>query len=326
LERIEDFDEAAAAEFDAVVFAAPDIDRFCSSSSWILPFHAAFTPDAPIHAFRGEHGAMVVAETRTEGGAVILHALESMWSQACPIPALDPRAHAAQVARLLRSSELRWDLCLLGGILQGSEFYRQVGAMLEPRYRLLVGGHCARQLSDLSGGVEAFLARRSPNFRRSIRRAEVAAAAAGLSWEPATASEHEGALALHDRTLAIERRSWKGLEGVGAAEGPMHDFYRAMMPRLAERGMLRALFCRVGGEDAAYVLGAVTGGRFRGLQFSHAAEHAALALGNLGQLEMMRRMVAEGVRVWDLGSAVPYKRRWADRTEDSLSLAVLRQG
>ena len=47
-------------------------------------------------------------------------------------------------------------------------------------------------------------------------------------------------------------------------------------------------------------------------------------LGNLGQLEMMRRMLAEGVTVWDLGSEVPYKRRWADSTEDSVSLAVLR--
>jgi len=174
-------------------------------------------------------------------------------------------------------------------------------------------------------GVETFLGRRSANFRRSIRRAEAAARDVGLSWEAAIATDAEAALALHDRTVAIERRSWKGIEGVGAAEGPMFEFYRAMMPRLAERGMLRVLFGRVDGRDAAYVLGAVAQGRFRGLQFSYAAEHAALALGNLGQLEMMRRAVSEGVTLWDLGSAVPYKRRWADATEDSFSLAVLRK-
>ena len=114
-------------------------------------------------------------------------------------------------------------------------------------------------------------------------------------------------------------------DGVGVATGPMHDFYRAMMPRLARQGMLRLLFARVGGRDAAYVLGAACRGRFRGLQFSYAADAAALSLGNLGQLEMMRRAVAEGITAWDLGSEVPYKRRWADRTQDSVSLAVLRR-
>jgi hypothetical protein len=324
MERIEDFDEAAAAELDAVVFGAPDIDRFCSSSTWTLPFREAFTPESPIRAWRGEQGFVLLAETSTEGGAVVLHALESMWCQACPIPARDPRAHAAQLGKLLRDPALRWDMLLLGGLMQGSPYYRAVGAVLEPRHRLLMGGHCARQLSDLSGGLEPFLARRSPNFRRSIRRAEAKAADAGLRWESLTADTATEAIALHERTLGVERRSWKGLEGVGVAEGPMHDFYRGMMPRLAERGQLRLLFGRIDGEDAAYVLGAATQGRFRGLQFSYAAEHAALSLGNLGQLEMMRRMLAEGVTVWDLGSEVPYKRRWADATEDSVSLAVLR--
>lgn len=324
MEPIQEFDDEAVADFDAVVFAAKDIDRFCSSSSWVLPFYAAFTPSSPIRAWRGEHGSVLLAETRTEGGAVVLHALESMWSQACPIPAVDGRAHAAQLARLLRDRDLKWDLLLLGGILQGSDYYRRVGAALEPRHRLLVGGHCARQLSDLGDGVEGFLARRSPNFRRSIRRAEAAASEAGLRWEAATATEPEAALALHARTVEIERRSWKGIEGVGAADGPMHDFYRGMVPRLAERGMLRVLFGRIDGEDAAYVLGAAARGRFRGLQFSYAAEWASLGLGNLGQLEMMRRVIEEGCTVWDLGSEVPYKTRWADRTEDSLSLAVVR--
>ena len=84
------------AELDAVVFGAPDIDRFCSSSIWTLPFREAFTPEAPIRAWRGEQGFVLLAETRTEGGAVVLHALESMWCQACPIPARDPRAHGRE--------------------------------------------------------------------------------------------------------------------------------------------------------------------------------------------------------------------------------------
>ena len=104
----------------------------------------------------------------------------------------------------------------------------------------------------------------------------------------------------------------------------MRAFYRAMMPRLAERGALRLLFGRIDGEDVAYVLGAVTQARFRGLQFSYAADHAPLSLGNLGQLELMRRLVEQGVREWDLGADVAYKRRWADRSDETLSLAVLR--
>ena len=317
--------ERRIGEFDELVFRAPDIDRFCSSSHWILPFRQAFTPDSPMRTWRGEHGWVALAETRTEGGAVVLHALESMWCQACPVPAVDPEAHARDVARLLRAHEIAWDVLLLGGLKQGSPLYDALGPLLTQRHRILLGGHCSRQLCDLSAGVDAFLERRTPNFRRSLRRAEQRAAEAGLEWEEVRTRDAARARELHERTLAVERESWKGLEGVGAAEGPMCEFYGAMMPRLAEAGMLRLLFGRIGGEDVSYLLGAVSQGRFRGLQFSYLADRAQLSLGNLGQLEMMRRVAAEGVHTWDLGSEVPYKRRWSDRSEDTVSLAVLRR-
>lgn len=325
MERIEQEDfEAGPEDFDAAVFAAPDIDRFCSSSHWILPFHRAFTPEAPLRVWRGEHGWVALAQTTTDGGAVVLHALESMWCQACPVPPIRPEAHARDVARLLRSPDLRWDVALIGGLVQASPLYDALGTALSTRHKLLLGGHCSRRLCDLSEGVDSFLARRSPNFRRSVRRAAERAGQAGLEWEEPRTRDPDEARALHERTLAVERGSWKGLEGVGAAEGPMRTFYGAMMPRLAREGLLRLLFGRIGAEDVCYVLGAVSQGRYRGLQFSYSAAQAQLSLGNLGQLEMMRRVVREGVRTWDLGSDVSYKRRWSDGSQDTVSLAVLR--
>ena len=58
-----------------------------------------------------------------------------------------------------------------------------------------------------------------------MRRAAQRASAAGVRWEAIAEATPEEALALHDRLLAVERRSWKGLQGVGAEAGPMgHRF------------------------------------------------------------------------------------------------------
>ena len=79
--------EACSADFDCSVDAS-DVDRFCSRSEWILPFHQAFLPERELFLYRGgRDGASFVALASREHAKVgpYLEALENMWCFACPL-------------------------------------------------------------------------------------------------------------------------------------------------------------------------------------------------------------------------------------------------
>jgi CelD/BcsL family acetyltransferase involved in cellulose biosynthesis len=97
-----------------------------------------------------------------------------------------------------------------------------------------------------------------------------------------------------------------------------------MARRLATSGRLRAGFARAGEQDVAYILGAVRGADYRGLQISFDEAWAPWSLGNLLQLAQMEALVEEGVTRYDLGMDMAYKRSWADEATASETLVVLR--
>jgi CelD/BcsL family acetyltransferase involved in cellulose biosynthesis len=72
-----------------------------------------------------------------------------------------------------------------------------------------------------------------------------------------------------------------------------------------------------------YILGAVRGGTYRGLQLSFDEDQAGRSLGNLLQLHQMESLVEEGVTTYDLGMDMEYKRRWADDAFTTVSMAIL---
>ena len=95
-----------------------------------------------------------------------------------------------------------------------------------------------------------------------------------------------------------------------------------MVPRLAQGDGLRMLFAIHGGEDVAYVFGGVFRGVYRGLQMSFDVECREMSLGNLVQYAMVQRLCEEGVEIYDLGSDLDYKRRWAEELHETVALIV----
>jgi CelD/BcsL family acetyltransferase involved in cellulose biosynthesis len=172
--------------------------------------------------------------------------------------------------------------------------------------------------------VDGFLSRRSRDLRKSLRRAQRAAHEAGVTFESVRVADPRQAGALYARVQAVEARSWKTRDGVGIHAGPMRAFYGAMLPRLCELGQQRTIFARVGDRDVGYILGAVMGGEYRGLQFSYDDEHAMLGIGGLLQLQQINELVAEGVARYDLGTEMDYKRRWAEEIMETEMLVLVR--
>lgn len=246
--------------------------------------------------------------------------VEAYWGLAPPLIGSDPAELAAELEDLLAGRSDEWDVLALSGLVEGSPLLEEVRSRLARRYRVGIAGRTERYVASLEGGLEGFLARRSKNARRSMKRAARDARLAGVRFEEVSS----GAPGIFERILDIERRSWKGAARVGITEPPMRDFYRLMVPRLARSGRLRLGFAREGDRDVGYVLGAVFGDRYRGLQFSFDAGVAHASVGNAMQLAQIERLAADGIRSYDLGATGGgYKARWSDEPVSSVALLVI---
>ncbi|MFI5317204.1 MAG: GNAT family N-acetyltransferase [Myxococcota bacterium] len=298
--------ERCGAEFDARVDADPDLDRFCSRTDWILPFHDAFHPERELVLARDGGAFVALAAQR---GA--LEALESMWGFASPLVG----AGALELLLALLGARERAhgrELLYLTGLAPDTARTRALVDALQVSHSLAIASLTVRFVAELDG-VDGFLARRSAKFRASLRAAVRRVRAAGIEFAALGVRSAGAAEAAYARALAVERRSWKAAGDNGVDRGPMREFYARMFPRLAARGALRLLFAVRGGEDVGYLSGGLAGSAFRGLQFSFDERLRALGLGNVLQLEMISRVTREGVRAYDLGAQSAYKARWGER-------------
>ena len=318
---LDDLDRDADA-FDAVVARTPAIDRFCSSSVWVIPAHEALMGEREPWIRRGPAGWAVLARAQRHAGAWFLEPLELAWGLACPL--LGDPAEIGPAFIETAAGEPGWDGMLLAGMPAAGEHERALLRALPGGWRWGRGPTTQRFVASLDGGFDGFLGRRSRNFRKALRASERDAAAAGITFEEVVATTPAHALAALDRAMAIEERSWKGRTGVGVADGPMRGFYAAMVPRLATRGLMRLLFARHEDRDVAFVLGGVFAGEYRGLQFSFDDAYRRFSLGNLLQRHQIERLAAEGVHTYDLGTAMAYKERWAETVFETQVLVVLR--
>lgn len=313
-----------ADDFDRKVAATPDIDRFCSSTAWVIPAARAFHADHDPWVFGVDGGYVALAVGRSPAVGRYLAPLECMWGLACPFVGADQAAIAEAACESFAHGEAEWDTLWLSGIPRNSRLFGELVRLLAPRHRLGLGPRTKRHVADLEGGYEAYLSRRSAKFRANLRREVRAARREGIGFErlarPLEGSEAES---LYERIIAIEQRSWKGITGQGIEDGAMYEFYRRMVPHLAARGALRVVFATRDGQDLAYVFGGVMGDTYRGLQASFAEPWRPFGLGNVVQAEMIRWLCEGPVRWYDMGTDLSYKTRWSEPGLTTVTLAVM---
>ncbi len=315
---LSEFRERAGA-FDAAVEATPGVCGFCSGSLWQLAAHDHLHGTAPErrHLLLERDGTWLAFAEQEPSG--VLLPLEAAWMFGCPL-AGDPGAALAlllDAARAERDTSGRPFVVFLGGMVRGGAMHLAALQTLSGRGRGLRQHECTDAMRiDLDEGVEAWLARRSRKFRRSL--GEPATAPPGVSFEDASRGEPDE---LFERILAVQRRSYKWREGADIFQLPEYrEFYRALLRGLRNGGGLRLLFARRDGEDLAHIFGGVAGRRYRGLQMSYIEAARDFGLGNRLQLENLRLCAAEGIVDYDLGMPAPYKERWADRREERVGL------
>lgn len=314
---------AVADDFDREVAITPEIDRFCSSSAWILAAAAALMPPRAPASYRGAAGYFAAMRGVHPAGFPYIEPVELAWGLASPLIGRDPEPLAEAVVAAL-AARRDWQLTIVTGLTAAGPQRRALDRALPPRWERRSGTPTVRHVASLEGGVDGFLSRRSRELRKSLRKSQRAAAAAGVSFEVIRDVPASAAPALYARIQAVEAASWKAREGVGISSGPMRAFYEHMLPRLCARGQQRILFARAGDRDIGYILGAVFEGEYRGLQFSYDDERAALGIGSLLQYHQVVELCREGISRYDLGTEMDYKRRWAEEVMETEMLVLVR--
>ena len=302
--------------WDEAVGRTPGVDGFCSATPWSFAAATSFLHAEPPVLVGDGTGFCGLRAARGDDGARVLVGLDPVWGFASPVVGPARAAADALVGRL-DGEEFAW--ALLTGQRRDTPLVTWIVRALERTHRLLRGPTQERLQIDLSGGVEGWMARRSPRFRQQLRRVQTGAEERGVRVHDVSAMEPD---TLFDRILEIEARSWKGSELTGLADEDLAGFYRQVSGRLAGRDQLRALVAEVDGLDAAFILGGVRGSTYRGLQLSYTEAAAPLGLGHLLQLEQLRRLPGEGITRYDLGMDMPYKRRWADDVDETFAIVI----
>lgn len=317
--------------YDEAVARSVSVDQFCSSSAWVLPAHAAFHSGHPVVACRIDEGFVALARGYAPELGRFLAPLEAMWGLASPLVGPDERGLAQGAAEWLLTDP-DWNLLWLGGLSKDGLSFTTLVRSLGPRVQLRLGPSTVRYRASLGGGFDGWLSRRSPVFRKRLRQAlRWAKAELTFEWvDAATAFDPASAAAMFQRIHAVETRSWKGREGTGFVTGDMYGFYERMVPSLAlKQGRsghgLRVLFARQGERDVAVCFGGVFGDTYRGLQNSFDDDFRSRSLGNVMQAESIARLCEEGVRLYDLGSEMDYKARWAESAFETVTLLVIRR-
>lgn len=301
--------------YDEAVARTEGIDRWCTSSDWVLPLTASMRANEPF-LVRTDHGWGLFERSTDSSGRLLVLGVDRVWGFACPV--VGPPQTWAEITVELADEGA--EALLLPGLVEGSASWVAALTALSPTHDLHRAGGIVRRRARLGDGFDAWFGRRSARFRQRMRRIRRDAEAAGVQIERVDDGDGRTDDVL-DRLIAIEAASWKGAADDGLCADEMASFYRLVLGRLGAR--TRCLVARLDGRDVGYVVGGVRDRTYRGLQLSHTAAVDRLGIGHLLQLRQIELLCDEDVDVYDLGMDMTYKRRWADEALATTVVAAL---
>lgn len=304
------------AEFSEAVLRSPDLSPFCSGPVWQWAAHDSLhgEEDKSGHLIYEDGGNWVVFAEQGENA--LWFPFESAWMFGCPLVG-STSACLELLAAAVRERGMYYRAFCIGGVKSGGELHR----LLRER-RSRIPGYREFPMSEamvveLGGGSEAWLARRSKKFRKSLRQS---LQVVGIEIDDVRA---ESPARIFERLKGIQEQTYKWSEGTDIFQsGNYEAFYRDILDRLSASGDLRFLVAHQDRVDIAYIFGGIFGETYRGFQMSFVESARDLGIGNRLQWENMLRCEREGIVRYDLGMHAPYKERWADRRDDYLAILV----
>ena len=295
-------------EFDAAVSATSNTSKFCNSSGWIasafLGLHEYDPESQSTFIVRDGNNWLVFVE-KSEN---YFYPFESAWMFGSPL--IGPES----IELFQKAKAASFDSpkgFVFGGLPKDGEILAQLKNIPNLHFESFPATDC--MIIDLTEGVDSWLARRSKKFRRTIRDSQRKCTAASVMLEEVTPD--------FERMLAIQKHTAKWKDGSDIFHN--EDCVKFYSEMLNEKS-IRLRVALIDGKDVAFLLGAVFGNTFRGLQMSYDNEFRTLGLGNFLQIDTMRAVSEnDGVTEYDLGMFSEYKSRWADEMREFVGCFIV---
>ncbi len=295
-----------------MVGRTPDIDHFTSATPWTLAVHEAFFGYTELVVREGTAGFVAFLRATSDHGSVFANT-DQMWHFNCALASSTPGSLLQEMTSWLIDEAA--GLVVLSGVPAPlTEPWSALTRWVRPD----PVDTSERLIIDLDGDADAWLERRSRKFRANLRNAERRALEAEVVIEARHSLAGDDIL---DLVLSVEAQSWKADTGSGLNSPDMARFYHRLMSYLdVEQRRLWVAVCNE--VPVGYVLGAVAGSNYRGLQQSFVADRARDGIGAALAATQLRDLAADGVRTVDMGMPMAYKQRWADRTWMTQTLVI----
>lgn len=309
-------------DWDAAVAISDDVDRFCTSSRWILPALEAFHADDEPLILSSDAGLAALVRGHHDVVGDFITPMEATWGLASGLVAWDADRFATQLGTALREDAIAASVVLLSGLRPGHRLWRALVRALQPHFVLRPAATSRRSVASLDGGFDGWASRRTRKFRANLRRQVRRAADRGVILERVAVHDETELAALYDLAMDLETRSWKGQSDQGVDIEPMRSFTFDVLRRSvrARDAEVRFIVAIAGDEPVGYLHGVLAGRQFRGLQMSFADAWSDAGIGSLMQREAIAWLCDDGARSYDLGSELPYKARWAEQSVTTVGL------
>lgn len=293
-------------------------DPFCSCPAWQMAFHDAFAPGRRLMVEAASNSLIALAEHQVSVHETFLTPIEPHWFFGCPLLGKDG---VAMLANMLPDIEKLYaptfPKIILSGIRPGGRLSRRLIAHFAPRFDIFLIDAGVQGAASLKDGVDGYLSRRSANHRKKLRKQTRRAAETGVYYERVLPTSREETEAAYSRIIAVELKSWKGIEKCGMAETPSKEFYDFLLKRLVARKAGRIIFARHENTDIGFIFGGLAGKIYRGQQFSYDDTWKDFSIGNLMQMEKIKWLCEENIKRYDMGPVsgpkMGYKTHWTEK-------------
>jgi hypothetical protein len=293
-------------------------DPFCCTPAWQLSYHNSFAPNRRLLIEEDSKSVVAFAERIISPNFTCLTPLEDSWQFGSPL--IGNRA-TDLLADMMTSIEKRYSpqfpSIMISGVRPRGLVYKNLKRRFERKFRFhrhRFGTQCS---ASLLGGLDGYLGNRSSNFRRNLRKQSRRALEDGVVLERRSPTTDQEVDEVYSRMISVELASWKGVGCCGMAEPGPRKFYEIMMAYLAATGDARVIFAKHDNKDIGFIFGGVSGGIYRGQQFSYDEEWQSASIGNVLQMEQIAWACEEGISRYDMGpiggAKMNYKTHWTER-------------
>ncbi|MBT3308364.1 MAG: GNAT family N-acetyltransferase [Gammaproteobacteria bacterium] len=308
------------------------VDPYCCTPFWQLPFHDAFRPDRRLLIRESSNNLLLFAENRVSAENVVLTPIEQNWLFGCPLLGKQSVELLADTVDEISRHYPTFPRIVISGIRPGGVLAKRLLNTFSTEFHLflLLESSSTQCNASLAGGFDGFLSRRSSRQRRKLKKLNQSATDQGIDFEQVAPTTREEAEQTFSRMLAIEQTSWKGLQQCGMDQEPATSFYKNMITRLASSRRARTIFAQHEGNDIGYIFGGLAGNLYRGQQFSYSEAWKNASIGNLLQIEQIQWLCEEQCKRYDMGpisgEKMAYKHHWAERQGRLESWMLVKRG